>query len=89
MVKNQFPFLSTIKIKIILFYINHPYLFFEKEEEILTEESEIYMNGHLMRLLDSLVRSINEKCLFIREKVRQDSEATIEIEELMAKSKSH
>lgn len=79
MVKNQFPFLSTIKIKIILFYINHPYLFMEELQANLSEENEIFMNGHLMRLLDSLIRSISEKCLYIREKAKEDGMPTNDI----------
>lgn len=79
MVKNQFPFLSTIKIKIILFYINHPYLFMEELQSNLSEENEIFMNGHLMRLLDSLIRSISEKCLYIREKAKEDGLPTNDI----------
>lgn len=79
MVKNQFPFLSTIKIKIILFYIHHPYLFMEELQVNLTEENEIFMNGHLMRLLDSLIRSISEKCLYIREKAKEDGMPTNDI----------
>ena len=79
MVKNQFPFLSTIKIKIILFYINHPYLFMEELQSNHTEENEIFMHGHLMRLLHSLIRSISEKCLYIREKAKEDGLPTNDI----------
>ena len=70
MLRNNFPFLARIKIKIIRFFINHPLLFVGGI--LLNEEKEIEVNGQLMRLLDSLVRSINEKCLTLREKARDD-----------------
>ena len=30
------------------------------------------MNGHLIRLLESAVRSIHEKCLYLQEKIDRD-----------------
>lgn len=34
MLKNQFPFLVRLKIKIILFYISHPYIFIGQVEDL-------------------------------------------------------
>jgi flagellar motility protein MotE (MotC chaperone) len=85
MLRNHFPFLPRIKIKIIRYFINHPLLFVGGED--LTEEKEIAVNGQLMRLLDSLVRSINDKCLTLREKVKEDQVTIREVEELMASEK--
>lgn len=45
------------------------------------------MNGHLMRLLDSMIRSINEKCLYLREQIREDAKAMNDLEVLLAKEK--
>lgn len=86
MLKNQFPFLVRSKIKVILFYINHPFIFIQQTEDI-TEQKEMEMNSHLMRLLDSMIRSINQKCLYLREKIREDLKAMNDLELLLAKQK--
>lgn len=66
MLRNHFPFLAHFKITIVRYFINHPLLFVGEEE--LNEEKEVEVNGQLMRLLDSLVRSLSDKCLSLREK---------------------
>jgi hypothetical protein len=77
MLRNHFPFLAKFKINIIRYFIDHPLLYVGGEE--LTEDKEIEVNGQLMRLLDSLIRSISEKCLNLREKIKEDPETIREV----------
>lgn len=84
MLRNQLPFLSRIKLDIIRYFINHPLLFVGGDE--LSEDKEVEVNGQLMRLLDSLVRSINDKCLSLREK-SDNLKVVTEIEDLLKSEK--
>ena len=81
MLRNHFPFLANFTLRVIRYFIAHPLLLTQTHQH-LTPELEETVNGQLMRLLDCLLRSIEDKCLSLREQGGSPSE-TGEIERLL------
>ncbi len=64
MLSNHFPFLPNFTLKVIRYFLGHPLLLSDSRE--FMPEQEETVNGQLMRLLDCLLRAIEDKSLSLR-----------------------